>query len=299
MHTCRQKFAVVLLLLFLAIPAAAQQAATSAAAPPAKANFTILLSNDDGYDAPGLKAMIEAFRTAGDLYVSAPAENQSGKGHSILTTHDPIFVNEKKQPNGVTWYAVEAPPATCVRLALKALLPRGLRPDIVISGINRGDNLGISSIYLSGTVGAAQDAAMDGIPAIAVSMVGNKDEDYARTAAYLRQLVEQLRELKLLKAGLFLNVNAPSGEPKGALLVRLSPTLGKDNFERRESPGHRVYYWSVYEPPKKGDVEEEGTDKWAVLQGYIAITPMVLDVTDTKSFENFRVLGKKAAAAAK
>ncbi len=286
------RVAVVVILFFsFSISAAAQQPAT-----PTASNFTILLTNDDGYEAPGLKALIEAFRTAGDLYVSAPAENQSGKGHSILTTRDPIFVNEKKQTNGFTWYAVEAPPATCVRLAIEALLPKP--PDIVISGINRGDNLGISSVYLSGTVGAAQEAALTGIPAIAVSMEGNKDEDYARTAAYLRQLVDQLREKKLLKTGFFLNVNAPSGEHKGVMLARLSRKPGKEKFERRESPGHRIYYWSAYRPPEKGDTDEEGTDIWTYLHGYIALTPLMIDITDAKAFEALRTLEKKAAAAA-
>jgi len=291
MHNRTRKFVFLFLLFYFAIPAIAQQTAA-----PAAANFTILLTNDDGYDAPGLKALIEAFRTAGDLYVSAPAENQSGKGHSITTTRDPIFVSERKQPNGVTWYAVEAPPTTCARLAIDALLPR--RPDIVISGINRGDNLGMASVYLSGTVGAAQEAALMGIPAIAVSMEGNKDEDYARTAAYMRQLVEQLREKNLLKTGFFLNVNAPSGEYKGVMLTRLSRKPGKEKFERRESPGRRVYFWSAYRPPERGDIDEEDTDTWAYLHGYISLTPMVLDVTDLKAFDGLRALEKKSAVAA-
>lgn len=296
MHKRTHRVLLILLLFCFAVPSAAQQTAAAPAAAPANGSFTILLSNDDGYDAPGLRALIEAFRTAGDIYVSAPAENQSGKGHSIITMREPIFVSERKQPNGITWYAVEGPPATCVRLAIDALLPR--RPDIVISGINRGDNLGIASVYLSGTVGAAQEAALVGIPAIAVSMEGNKDEDYASTAAYVRQLVEQLRKEQLLKTGFFLNVNAPSGEPKGVLLTRLSRKPGKEKFERRESPGRRVYYWSAYRPPEKGDTDEQGTDIWAFLHGYISLTPMMLDVTDTKAFDGLRALEKKAAAAA-
>lgn len=290
MHNRTRKIVFVLLLFCFVIPAAAQQAA----APPAS-SFTILLTNDDGYDAPGLKALIEAFRTAGDLYVSAPAVEQSGKGHSIITTREPIFVSERKQPSGVTWYAIDGPPATSVRLAIDALLPR--RPDIVISGINRGDNLGIASVYLSGTVGAAREAALAGIPAIAVSMAGNKDEDYAATAAYMRKLVEQLREGNLLLPGFFLNVNAPGGEHKGVLLTRLSRIPGKEKFERRESPGRRIYFWSAYRPPEKGDTHEEGTDTWAFLHGYISVTPMVLDATDTKAFEGLRALEKKSAAA--
>ena len=289
-RTVRVAF-VVLLFFSFAIPAGAQQGAPQSGT----SAFTILLTNDDGYDAAGLKAMIEAFRTAGDLYVSAPAVEQSGKGHSITTTREPIFVSERKQSNGVSWYAVDAPPATCVRLAIEALLPR--RPDIVISGINRGDNLGISSVYLSGTVGAAQESALSGIPSIAVSMQGNKDEDYATTAAYTRQLVDQLREGNLLRTGLFLNVNAPSGERKGVMLTRLSHKASKERFERRESPGRRIYFWSAYRPPEQGDVDEEGTDIWAFLHGYITITPMTLDVTDTKAFDGLRSLERNAMAA--
>ena len=134
---------------------------------------------------------------------------------------------------------------------------------------------------------------MSGIPSIAISMEGNKDEDYATTAAYMRQLVDQLRETNMLQKGLFLNVNAPSGERKGVLLTRLSRTPAKEKFERRESPGRRVYFWSLYRPAERGDAEPEGTDIWAYLHGYISITPMVLDVTDSAAFEKFRVLERK------
>ncbi|MBI3662717.1 MAG: 5'/3'-nucleotidase SurE [Acidobacteria bacterium] len=290
MQRCPRMIFFLLIILFAVVPLGAQQAPA-----PAAGNFTILLSNDDGYDAPGLKALIDAFRTMGDLHVSAPAVEQSGKGHSIITTREPIFVNERKQPNGATWYAVEGPPATCVRLAVESLLPK--RPDIIISGINRGDNLGVASVYLSGTLGAAREAARIGIPAIAVSMEGNKDEDYVSTAAYVRQLVEQLRERKLLRPGFFLNVNAPSGEHRGVRVTRLSGKQGNESFERRQSPGGRIYFWSKYRPPEKGDSDEEGTDVWAFLHGYISLTPMTLDVTDANGFESLRTLEKRAATA--
>lgn len=293
--TCRKRrtflFIIALFLLCPAIPAAAQQAAPPAT--PADSKFIILLSNDDGYDAPGLRALTEALRTLGEVYVSAPATDQSGKGHSIITAREPIFVNEKKQQNGLTWYAVEAPPATCVRLAIEALLPR--RPDIVISGINRGDNLGVSSQYLSGTVGAAREAAIGGIPAMAVSMEGNNEKDYAATAEYIRQLVGRLREKGLLKPGFFLNVNAPAGEVKGVRVTRLSLMKGKDAFERRTSPRGRLYFWSLYRPPEKGDEVEEGTDTWAYLHGFISLTPMLLDTTATKEMPALKQFETKAA----
>lgn len=280
-----------LLILVLCLACAGQAPARSAGAttPGGEAQtpapFTILLANDDGYDAPGLRAVIEAMRPLGEVYVSAPAVEQSGKGHSIATSREPIFVNEKKQPDGKIWYAVEAPPATCVRLAITALLPR--RPDVVISGINRGDNLGLYSNPLSGTLGAARDAAMFGVPAIAVSMGGNKEEDYAATAAYVRELIGQLRARQMLKPGFFLNVNRPAGEVKGVRVTRLSLKPSIENYERRTSPGGRIYFWSRFRPPED---DVEGTDIWAFRRGYITLTPLSLDATDDAAMEKLLVL---------
>jgi 5'-nucleotidase len=285
MQTRTRKALWVLLLFCFAMPAAAQQA-------PAPSAFTVLLTNDDGYEAPGLKAMIEAFRSAGDVYVVAPAENQSGKGHSI-TTSEVIMVYERKQPNGATWYGVDAPPATCARLAIESLLPK--RPDLVISGINRGENLGVV-VYYSGTLGAAREAAIVGIPAIAVSMSGNKPEDYAATAAYLRGLVDRLREKQMLKPGFFLNVNAPAGAPKGAVVTRLSTKAPVEKYDGRRTPYGRPYFWSSWQPLRDDD---EGTDVWAFARGFITLTPMLLDVTDQTSLEPLRAFEKKPTPAAK
>lgn len=281
----RWPLAVVLfaLLLFVA-PFGAQ--------PRSSNEFTILLSNDDGYGAPGLNALIRELPAVGKIVVAAPSVEKSGIGHA-LTLRDPIAVNEFQQSNGVTWYAIDGPPASCVRLAVESLLPR--RPDVVISGINRGDNLGIT-VYHSGTLGAAREAAIVGLPAIAVSIRGEDEKDYAAAAAYIRQLVEELRSKQMLKPGLFLNVNVPAGERRGVRLTRLSVKPRYDTFERRKSPRGRVYFWPDW---KQLEDDDEGTDVWAFVRGYISVTPMVLDVTDTKTFDAFRVLEKKAATAPK
>jgi 5'-nucleotidase len=260
--------------------------AVRAQAPP----FTILVTNDDGFAAPGLRALAEALKPLGEVIVAAPAQNQSGKGHSIVTS-DPILVFERKQPSGGLWYAIEATPATCARLALDKLMPR--QPDLVVSGINRGENLGIV-VYYSGTLGAAREAAMVGIPAIAVSMGGSNEADYAATAAAVRAIVEQLRAKDLLKPGLFLNVNAPEGRTKGVLVTRLSVKANEQLYERRVNPRGTIYYWPGYRPLDK---EEQGTDVWGFLNGYITVTPMVLDATDTKALGTFKVLEKNAPAA--
>jgi 5'-nucleotidase len=280
----RQWLALILCCVALVAPVAAQSGA-------ANGDFVILLTNDDGYDAPGLRALAQALQAVGTVYVAAPATNQSGKGHSIVTS-DPITVFERKQPSGLSWFAMEATPATCARMAIESLLPR--KPDIVISGINRGENLGIA-VYYSGTVGAAREAVLAGYPAIAVSLDGNSDRDYAATAALTRDLVQQLRESGMLKPGLFLNVNAPPGETKGVRITRLSLTANEQIYERRTSPRGRVYYWSDYRPLKD---DAEGTDVWAHVRGFITVTPLALDSTDTGRMDAFRKLEKRAAAAA-
>lgn len=293
LYISRRKVILVIFLFFAALAQGDAARAQSAAQAPAPGGFTILLSNDDGYDAPGLRAMIETLRPVGDIYVAAPATVQSGKGHSILTTAEPIFISERKQPSGVTWYAIEAPPATCVRLALEALLPR--RPDVVISGINRGENLGIT-VYLSGTLGAAREAAIVGIPAIAVSMDGNNEKDYAATAGYVRELLGQLRAKQMLRPGFFLNVNHPAREAKGVRVTRLSLKPTTERYQRRASPRGRIYFWSEWEPLKD---DEEGTDVWAFVRGYITLTPMQLNVTSAQAMEAFRAFEARAAEAPK
>jgi 5'-nucleotidase len=245
--------------------------------------FTILLANDDGFDAPGLQALIVSLRPIAQIVVAAPAVEQSGKGHS-LTLRDPIFVSERKQPDGKTWFAIDAPPASCVRLAVESLLPR--RPDLVISGINRGDNLGIT-VYHAGTLGAAREAAIVGLPAIAVSIRGDGNKDYAAAADFIRQLVSKLKEKQMIKPGLFLNVNVPAGGFKGVEWTTLSVKPRYDGFERRVSPTGRLYFWPVW---KQLEDDSNGTDVWAFVRGFITITPMRLDVTvpetDMKAFRS-------------
>jgi 5'-nucleotidase len=254
--------------------------------PQAPSRLFILLSNDDGFDAPGLRALIDVFRPVADLVVSAPAVEQSGKGHG-LTLRDPVFVTERKQSDGTVWYAVDGPPGTCVRLAVESLLSR--RPDLVISGINRGDNLG-ATVYHAGTLGAAREAAIVGIPAIAVSIRGDEEVDYRAAAAYLRQLVGQLHEKDALKSGLFLNVNVPAGERKGVRLARLSTKPRHDTFEKRTSPRGRVYYWPDW---RQVEDDEEGTDVWAFVRGYISVTPMTLNVTNEQHMKTLAYIGSK------
>lgn len=283
MRHLSRKVSLILLLLVWSVPAHAR--------PPASEKLTILLSNDDGFNASGLQALIHALEPVGDVFVAAPADNQSGKGHSI-TIGQPIYVHAEKQPSGRTYYAIEATPATCVRLGLEALMPK--RPDVVISGINRGENLGLI-VYYSATLGAAREAAMSGLPAIAVSMQGDNKEDYASAAAYVRDLLGQLKEHHLIQHGFFLNVNVPAGPSKGVRVVRLSMSKGKETYERRTDKNGRPYFWQVWHPPSDG---AEGTDVWAFVRGYITLTPLGLDETAPKELDALQSLEREAAVAA-
>ncbi len=263
-------------------------AAGAQSGPPASSKLSVLLSNDDGYDAPGLKALAEAFRGVAEVTVVAPADNQSGKGHSITTAGNPIMASERRQADGGGWYAIEATPATCVMMALETLMAK--KPDVVISGINRGENLGIV-VYYSGTVGAAREAAISGVPAIAVSMQGNDPKDYAAVAAYVRELVEKLHADGALKPGLFLNVNAPTGTPRGVKVTRLSMRKTTEIFERRATPRGRPYFWPDWKPLED---DAEGTDVWAHTRGYISVTPLKLDTTAMEQKAELKSLERDA-----
>ncbi len=247
------------------------------------APFTILLSNDDGYDSPGLHAVAEALAPVAHVVVAAPATEQSGSGNGI-TYREPIFFRHIELFAGVSGYAIQARPATCVRVGVESLLES--KPDLVISGINRGANLGIVTFY-SGTVGAARQAALLGVPAIAVSMQGDAPDDFATAASFIRELVHQLRVQRVLRPGLLLNVNVPAGKPRGVRVVKQSTAPDRENYERRTSPRGQDYFWSRWTPPADQD---ENTDVGAFAQGFITITPLLIDQTDVRELDSLRRL---------
>ncbi len=273
-----------LVLAIVLVPAAAARGADNG-------GLFILLSNDDGYDAPGLRALAEALAPLGTVMVAAPYENNSGVGHAT-TTREFVRVRTVEIAPRVRGWAIAARPATCVRMALEDLLDG--RPDVVVSGINRGENLGIVVNY-SGTLGAAREAAIAGVAAIAVSNRGNDAADYQHTAEFIRELILQLKAGGRLKPGLFLNVNAPAGERKGVMIVRQSTQATPQLFTRASSPRGDLYVWPDY----AGRTEDaEGTDVWAFLHGYIAVTPLTIDTTDAGSLGWLKETKLEAAAPA-
>jgi 5'-nucleotidase len=271
-----------LLFLVCILSALAALAGAPVAQTPAPSRYRILVTNDDGVRAPGILAVAQALSAIAEITIVAPAENQSGKGHSISIT-DPIFADAVTLPGDLQATALTATPASCVKVGVLALMPQ--KPDLVVSGINRGYNLG-SVTYVSGTVGAAREAALMGIPAIAASLAVEQP-DYTAAAKIVRQVAEMVRK-NGLEPGAFLNVNVPAAAGdaiKGIQLTRQSAQAGVERFEEQKSPRGRRYFWNVWNEPT-GDAE--GTDVWAVEHGYAAVTPLHVGEFDPKTYEAWR-----------
>jgi len=258
---------LAVLLVTPARPARAQQV------PPTPA-LRILVVNDDGYQAPGLKALVDSLLPIAQVSVVAPYQQQSGTGHAI-SFRDPIKVFEFGNPYGITWYAVDAHPATVVRVALATLLDS--LPDLVVSGINTGDNVGTSA-WVSGTAAAAREAALNGLPAIAFSVNPTGADAYAVAAGWARRIVERLQADGRLGQPLLLNVNLQPQQPAGIRVAPMSLEIGVQRYDRRVSPRGQVYLWDEWQPPTDDPVE--GTDLWWFHRGYITITPLSVDQTD-------------------
>jgi len=236
----------------------------------------ILLTNDDGIDAPGLAAMHKALSRVGRVTVAAPATNQSATGHGLTTGRNPIFVTTWTDDGGSVWHSINARPATCVSLALENLLSEA--PDIVVSGSNHGENLGLVTYY-SGTVGAAREAAFKGIPSIAVSVQAGSSMDFEAAAEFTAHLVEKYLKEKL-PPQTFINVNYPAlpkDQVKGVKIGSLSTKASRSFYVKGTLPDGQDYFWPGYRPWVSG---EPDTDLSAVLEGYIAITPLQLDTTE-------------------
>lgn len=236
----------------------------------------ILLTNDDGIDAPGLLAMHKALSQVGRVTVAAPATNQSATGHGLTTGRNPIFVTTWTDGGGSVWHSITARPATCVSLALENLLSD--RPDIVVSGSNHGANLGLVTYY-SGTVGAAREAAFKGIPSIAISVQDGSPMNFEAAAEFTAHLVEKYLKEKL-PPQTFINVNYPAlpkDQVKGVTIRSLSLAPPHNVYVKGTMPDGQDYFWPGYRPLVSG---EPDTDLSTLLEGYITITPLRLDTTE-------------------
>ncbi len=247
----------------------------------------ILLTNDDGILAPGIVAMYRELTKLGDVHVIAPETVQSAAGHGI-TISTPLLTNRMTVEDTFTGIAVDGRPADCVKLAIAKLLPRA--PDLVVSGMNSGTNVGINVIY-SGTVAAAVEAAFLGLPAIAVSLHLRSDvqTDYRRAAQMSLTAIRAVMEAGL-KGGEVVSINIPGlrpdEHPAGMKVVRQCTRPFIDQYERRTDPRGREYFWnsSVF---SLGNTEDD-TDVAALRDKYVCITPLQFDLTHHDMTERWR-----------
>jgi len=271
---------VLLVSAWLFVPARAQQ-------PPP---YRILISNDDGVRAPGLAAVAQVLQAIGQVIIVAPSQNQSGAGHSIVTS-EPISREDLTLPNGLRAIGLTATPVTTVNVAMRNIVQP--LPDLVVSGINRGYNLGLSA-YLSGTVGAAREAAIHGVPAIAASLSeAGAPKDFVFAAEEVLGVARRLKQYGL-PPNTFLNVNIPEMPQGGYRGYRITTQAmrrgGEERFAETAHPSSgRTIYWNVY---KEGATAPEGTDISAVNEGYVSVTPMKLGELDASQFEALRSIFK-------
>jgi 5'-nucleotidase len=268
---------VLALLGWMAFAPLAEAGTRRGAEAPAQSSaprLKVLISNDDGIDAPGIVALVKEISKIAEVTVAAPSQGASGMSHS-KTSGDPIFVVEAVK-DGVKWYGIRATPATCIRLALESLCAG--KPDLVLSGINRGENLGLITFY-SATLGAAREAVFSGFTAVALNLESGPEMDYSTGAEFAAALIQALAK-NPIKPGLFLNVNFPNlprERIKGTLVVPIDPQPPYERFEKGSTPDGRTYYWNYYRPLIAGP---DKTDVWAVRNGYIAVSPLSIDQTD-------------------
>jgi len=239
----------------------------------------IMVTNDDGIAAPGIKALADALQELGDVTVVAPDRERSAAGHS-LTLHSPLRVFELRPG----WYAVDGTPTDCVNMGIHSLLPSP--PDLVVSGINHGGNMGDDITY-SGTVAAAMEANLMGIPALAVSLATFGPTGHFPDAARVAVQVARKMISQGLPADTFLNLNIPNlpfSEIKAPLITRQGKRSFVGKIVDKTDPRGRKYYWIGSEEPSF--LDEEGTDFNAVGNGHASLTPLHLDLTNHRAMES-------------
>ena len=235
----------------------------------------ILLTNDDGFQAKGINSLIDMLLSIGDVVMVAPTETRSGMSGAI-TVNIPLRIKKVSQKQGLTIYKCSGTPVDCVKLGINQILDR--QPDLVISGINHGLNSSVSVFY-SGTMGAAFEGCINGIPSIGLSLNSyHPDANFETSVRYTKKIIENVLSNTLPK-GVCLNVNFPDGDQiKGVRICRQTAGAWQEKFEKRQDPHGRTYYWLTghfndHEP------DSEDTDEWAIKNGYVSIVPCQVDMT--------------------
>lgn len=233
----------------------------------------ILITNDDGIHSDGLIKLEEALKEVGDVYVVAPASEMSGASHS-LTLARPLRIRQLDERH----WAIDGTPTDCVTLALNKILSE--RPHICVSGINHGGNLGDDATY-SGTVAGALEAAILGVPGLALSLVARENFDFAEAAAFAVVATRKVLEEGLTE-GTLLNINIPPGEIKGVKVTRQGIKNARPVISEHIDPRGKPYFW-IGEEYFTNTNSVEGTDYHAVKEGYVSVTPLRSDMTDHRA----------------
>ncbi|MBC7642788.1 MAG: 5'/3'-nucleotidase SurE [Flavobacterium sp.] len=238
---------------------------------------TILVTNDDGITAKGIRALIEVMATIGNVIVVAPDKPQSAMGHAI-TIKNMLYLNKISEENAtIIEYSCSGTPVDCVKLAVSEILDG--KPDLCVSGVNHGSNSSINVIY-SGTMSAAIEAGIEGIPAIGFSLLDfDWNADFEETKPFIKKIALQVLENKLPE-GIVLNVNLPKlpgNEIKGIKICRQAKAQWVEKFDKRKSPFGKDYYWLTGEFVNQDKGED--TDEWALENGYISCVPVHSDLT--------------------
>lgn len=240
----------------------------------------ILVTNDDGVNANGIKHLIEVMRFFGDVVVVAPESSRSGMGAAISVDR-PLRAKKLKEEEGYVKYQCNGTPVDCVKLAFNDLVER--RPDFLVSGINHGSNSSVSIIY-SGTMGATMEGCLHGIPSIGFSLDDyEQDADFSKAKFYVARIFQQVAE-NGLPPFVCLNVNIPQGEIKGIKLARQSAGKWVEEIEKRVDPHQRDYYWMTGRY-KNFEQDDPDTDVTAVENQYVSVVPINLDMTCYQSLE--------------
>ncbi|MDR7208287.1 5'/3'-nucleotidase SurE [Flavobacterium piscis] len=237
----------------------------------------ILVTNDDGISAPGIKALIEVMTTIGEVIVVAPDKPQSAMGHAI-TINNTLYLDKiSKENDPIDKYSSSGTPVDCVKFAVNEILKR--KPDICVSGINHGSNSSINVIY-SGTMSAAVEAGIEGIPAIGFSLLDyDWNADFEPVKSFVKKIVLQTLKNKLPE-GVILNVNFPKlkeNDIKGIKICRQAKAYYSQKFDKRQTPSGKDYYWLAGEFVNQDKGED--TDEWALENGYISVVPVQFDLT--------------------
>lgn len=249
----------------------------------------ILITNDDGFTAPGIMALVEAVSEFGELLIVAPDSPQSGMGHAI-TINNPLRVQSTYYFNQHKAYSCSGTPVDCVKLGIYLLAKESRKPDLVLSGVNHGSNVSTNVLY-SGTMSAAIEGAMSGIPSIGFSLLDfDLEADFTVAQHFVKKIVKQALTTKM-EEGICLNVNVPKlplSEIKGIKVAKQAKAFWDDAFDEREDPLNKSYYWLAGQFQNHDSSDD--TDMWALKNNYISVVPTQYDLT---AYDSLKTIAKQ------